>query len=81
MENSAQLFERIEEAGGIPNPALRSDPRVLFVNPDTGLRVALNTWDQDAVDSGTPTVLSRMAAETSDLTDYIGGAWIKHIIQ
>ena len=49
---------------------------MLWVNPDTGFRVNLHEWVSQAVDTGTPTVLSRMAPETVDLTDYIGGAWV-----
>ena len=78
VTSPGEYFERIEEGNGgtFPDPAARVDRRVLWVNPDTGLRVNLHEWVSQAVDSGTPTVLSRMAAETADLTDYIGGAWI-----
>ena len=79
VQNPAEFFERIEQRTNLPNPAERADPRVLWVNPDTGLRVNLHQWVSQAVDSGTPTVLSRMAAETANLTDYIGGAWIGEV--
>ena len=52
---------------------------MLWVNPDTGIRVNLGDWAAQAVDTSTPTILSRMAPETDDLTDYIGGAWIDDI--
>ena len=39
----------------------------------------LGEWTDHAVDTSTPTILSRMAPETTDLTDYIGGAWIDDI--
>ena len=54
---------------------------MLWVNPDTGLRVNLSQWFAEAVGAGNPTVLSRMATETTDLTAYIGGAWIDSIVQ
>ena len=76
VQNPAEFFERIEEGTSFPDPATRTDGRVLWVNPDTGFRVNLHEWVSQAVDTGTPTVLSRMAPETVDLTDYIGGAWI-----
>ena len=79
VKTPAEFFELIEEADQFTNPAERADPRVLWVNPDTGLRVNLHQWVDQAVDSGTPTVLSRMAAETANLTDYIGGAWIGEV--
>ena len=78
--NAGSFFQRIEEGGAnVPGPAARADRRVLWVNPDTGLRVDLHEWVRLAVDSGTPTVLSRMAAETTDLTIYVGGRWIEEI--
>ena len=76
VASHGEFFELIEQRANFPNPAERADPRVLWVNPDTGLRVNLHQWVDQAVDSGTPTVLSRMAAETANLTDYIGGKWI-----
>ena len=76
MTNPGEFFERIEEVDDFMDPAVRADPRVLWVNPDTGLRVNLHQWVDQVVDSGAPTVLSRMAPETPDLTDYIGGKWI-----
>ena len=79
VASPAQFFERIEDATGFADPALRADPRVLWVNPDTGIRVDLHQWAQHAVDTSTPSILSRMAPETTDLTDYIGGAWIDGI--
>ena len=79
VASPGEFFERIEEGTSFPDPATRADPRVLWVNPDTGLRVNLHQWVDQAVDSGTPTVLSRMAPETDDLTEYIGGAWIGEV--
>ena len=79
VQNPAEFFERIEEGTSFPDPATRTDGRVLWVNPDTGFRVNLHEWVSQAVDTGTPTVLSRMAAETANLTDYIGGAWIGEV--
>ena len=79
VTNPGEFFERIEEGTMFPDPAARADARVLWVNPDTGLRVNLSQWFAEAVGAGNPTVLSRMAAETDDLTDYIGGAWIREI--
>ena len=80
VASPGEFFERIEDGlADFPDPALRADPRVLWVNPDTGLRVNLHQWVSQAVGSGTPTVLSRMAAETANLTDYIGGAWIGEV--
>ena len=76
VASHGEFFELIEQRTNFPNPAVRADPRALWVNPDIGLRVNLHEWVSQAVDSGTPTVLSRMAAETADLTEYIGGAWI-----
>ena len=81
VTNPGEFFERIEEATAVTDPALRADPRVLWVNPDTGIRVGLALWASNAVDTSTPSILSRMAAETTDLTDYIGGAWIDSIVQ
>ena len=64
---------------------MRADPRVLWVNPDTGLRVNLSDWVGEAVDAqsgpGSATVRSRMATETTDISIYIGGAWINDIVQ
>ena len=71
-----EFFELIEQRTNFLNPAVRADPRVLWVNPDTGLRVTLKQWFAEAVGAGNPTVLSRMATETPDLADYIGGRWI-----
>ena len=83
VASPGEFFERIEEEAGFADPALRADPRVLWVNPDTGIRVNLDQWVDEAVDyndeGNTTTVRSRMAAETDDLTDYIGGAWINSI--
>ena len=79
VASPGEFFERIEEAGNFSDPALRADPRVLWVNPDTGIRVGLENWASAAVDTSTPSILSRMATETTDLTDYIGGAWIAQI--
>ena len=76
VTNPGEFFERIEEGTMFPDPAARADPRVLWVNPDTGLRVTLSQWFAEAVGAGNPTVLSRMATETPDLADYIGGRWI-----
>ena len=68
---------------GVRAAAVIADGRVLWVNPDTGIRVNLDQWVDEAVDyndeGNTTTVRSRMAAETDDLTDYIGGAWINSI--
>ena len=83
VKTPGEFFELIEEADQFTNPAERADPRVLWVNPDTGLRVPLASWTTLAVDADqhddTVTVLSRMAAETANLTDYIGGAWIGEV--
>ena len=80
VTNPGEFFERIEEVEVFADPAERADPRVLWVNPDTGIRVNLKLqWASGAVDTSTPTILSRMAPETTDLTDYIGGAWIDDI--
>ena len=80
VTSPGEYFERIEEGNGgtFPNPATRVDPRVLWVNPDTGLRVNLANWAAGTVDdqANGATVLSRMAPETPDLADYIGGKWI-----
>ena len=85
VTNPAEYFEVIEMDEDIPPPSTRTDKRVIWVNPDTGLRVALADWTAHAVDTDQSndgvTVLSRMAAETVDLTDYIGGAWIDSIVQ
>ena len=84
VTNPAEYFEVIEMDEDIPAPSTRTDKRVIWVNPDTGLRVALADWTAHAVDTDQSndgvTVLSRMAAETVDLTDYIGGAWINSIV-
>ena len=82
VASPGEFFERIEEPRAallIPAGRLRADPRVLWVNPDTGIRVGLANLGNHAVDTSTPTILSRMAPETTDLTDYIGGAWIDDI--
>ena len=88
VTNPGEYFELIEETGiggqdGVPEPTAQDDPRVLWVNPDTGLRVNLAQWFSGAIEAEGPgvgdTVLSRMAAETTSLTDYIGGAWIEDI--
>ena len=83
VASPAQFFEADRRRHFIPGPAARTDSRVLWVNPDTGLRVPLASWTTLAVDADqnddTVTVLSRMAAETPDLTDYVGGAWINQI--
>ena len=79
VASPGEFFERIEESDEFSDPALRADPRVLWVNPDTGLRVALAAWASNAVDTSTPTILSRMAPETTDLSEYIGAAWIAQI--
>ena len=89
VTSPGEFFERIEEGTDFVSPADRAadpviaDGRVLWVNPDTGLRVNLDQWVDGAVaasvTTNSPTVLSRMAAETDDLTDYIGGAWINSI--
>ncbi len=79
VANPAQFFERIEESTSFPDPAARTDPRVLWASPDTGLRVNLAEWASQAVDAGSPTVMSRLAPETPDLTAYVGGAWIREI--
>ena len=84
VTSSGEFFERIEEGENFPDPAARAadpavaDGRVLWVNPDTGLRVNLANWATGTVDdqANGATVLSRMAPETPDLTDYIGGKWI-----
>ena len=42
VASPGEFFERIEEgADDFTDPASRADPRVLWVNPDTGLRVNL----------------------------------------
>ena len=85
VTNPGEFFERIEEGGEhFEDPAERVDPRTLWANPDTGLRVNLDQWATGAVDAGLgsptgPTVLSRMAPDTPNLTDYVGGAWIIQI--
>ena len=89
VTSPGEFFERIEVGTDFVSPADRAadpviaDGRVLWVNPDTGLRVNLDQWVDEAVDyndeGNTTTVRSRMAAETDDLTDYIGGAWINSI--
>ena len=80
VASTAQFIQRIEEGdGNFTAPEARADPRVLWVNPDTGLRVALAGWASNAVDTSTPSILSRMAPETTDLSDYIGAAWIAEI--
>ena len=80
VASPGEFFERIEESvAPFPDPAERADPRVLWVNPDTGIRVELAGWANNAVDTSTPSILSRMAPDTDDLTDYIGGAWIGEI--
>ena len=76
VASPGEFFERIEEGIDFPDPAERADPRVLWVNPDTGVRVELGQWATHAVDTSTPSILSRMAPETPDLADYIGGKWI-----
>ena len=83
VTSPGEFFERIEEGNGglFPAPAARVDPRTLWANPDTGLRVNLDQWATGAVDAGLgsptgPTVLSRMVPDTPDLADYIGGKWI-----
>ena len=81
VANPGEFFERIEEGDDFPDPAALADPRVLWVNPDTGLRVNLSQWFAEAVGAGNPTVLSRLAAETPNIADYIGGAWINSIVQ
>ena len=86
VTNPAEYFEVIEMDEDIPPPSTRTDKRVIWVNPDTGLRVNARinglhqVVDSDQSNDGV-TVLSRMAAETVDLTDYIGGAWIDSIVQ
>ena len=80
-----EYFELIEETGigssGVPEPTTLDDKRVLWVNPDSGARVNLAKWVSDAVEAelNGVTVRSRMADETTALTDYIGGAWIEEI--
>ena len=90
VKSPHEFFIAMEQSGevgedDIVDPNDRDDKRVLWVNPDTGSRVNLHDWDSLAVDKelteddDTTTVLARMVAETSDLADYIDGAWIDDI--
>ena len=48
--------------------------RVIWVNPDTGVRVNLAAWK-----TTTDLASTNFATETTDLTDYVDGAWINDI--
>ena len=74
-------FYQLLETETIVDPASRPDPRCLWTNPDTNIRVDLQSWTTavDATDGAGDTVLSRLAPETDDLGDYVTQRWIADV--
>lgn len=69
----AAFYKRVSGAGFVASASVPTG-RVLFAHPETGAR-----WALGVAVSQTASVATMLAAETSDLSDYLNDAWIDDI--